>query len=41
MPSLPSVVHGWVVLSLEKSDVVQKLVGEEQYKEMRDSLHMN
>ena len=36
MPSLSSVVHGWVVLSLEKSDVVQKLVGEEQYKEMRE-----
>lgn len=28
-------MHGWIVLSLEKSDV-QKLVGEEQYKEMRE-----
>ena len=36
MPSLPSVMHGWIVLSSEKSDDVQKLVGEEQYKEMRE-----
>lgn len=36
MPSLPSVMYGWIVLSLEKSDDVQKLVGEEQYKEMRE-----
>lgn len=29
-------MHGWIVLSSEKSDDVQKLVGEEQYKEMRE-----
>ena len=29
-------MHGWIVLSLEKSDDVQKLVGEEQYKEMSE-----
>ena len=29
-------MHGWIVLLLEKSDDVQKLVGEEQYKEMSE-----
>lgn len=29
-------MYGRIVLSLEKSDDVQKLVGEEQYKEMRE-----